>query len=224
MLTTNTYFITVSRICQVPLSFSLVVFLLRCYLICMTEKFRYETKEIIATLIGVALAVATHRLETMLFSPAGDTAQIFSLIHLRVLVTALTGVFFGPVTGLLVGTGGALLINVLADTPIIYTDIAALGLYGFFIGLYFGKNHYDPDDFSARTIVDFNAVQLLAAIFCDMLLLPLLSFLFYKVSLLSSVVTGAKRVVINSVIVGLVCPLVMGIVYLIRRGRKRAGA
>ena len=188
----------------------------------MVEKFRYGTKEIIVTLLGAGLAVLTYYAESLIFAPGSGPYGLFGYIHLRLLVVTLSGVFFGPVAGLLAGLGGELLVNVIFLPTINYPNILALGIYGFFIGLYFGKYHFDPDDLSGSTFVDLAGVMLMAGIFCEMLLLPLLGFLFFDRSLFDAVTDGAMIVIVNSVINMLICMPVIGLVHAIRRVPKRA--
>lgn len=186
----------------------------------MVEKFRYGTKEIIVTIIGSALAVATQYLELALFPPGSALSALGSLINLRIVVIAAAAVFFGPVAGMLTGLGGELLLNVMFSTSVDYPGILVLGAYGFFIGYYFGKRHYEPERFAPVTIVDFNAVQIMIAIFLSMIALPLSRFIISDINLYDLVITGAKAALVNSVIVGIIVPILMGIVYLVLRLRS----
>ena len=202
--------------------FSLVVFVRGCYLIYMIENFRYGTKEIVVTVIGAALAILTYYLESMFIAPGAGPAGLLGYMHLRILVVTIAAVFFGPVAGVLVGLGGELLINVMFMPGINYANIIALGFYGAFVGLYFGKLHFDPKDLSGRTFIDFAATQLMAGIFCEMLILPLFEFLLTGRDLYTAVTDGCMIVVVNSVINMLICPIIIGIVHIFRRTPTRA--
>ena len=190
----------------------------------MIEKFRYGTKEIIVTAIGSALSVLTYYLEMGLLEALPQATGVLEFMHLRILVVAICAVFFGPMAGMLVGLGGELLINLIFMTSTNYPVITTIGVYGFFIGLYFGKNHYNPNVFTTKTFFDFNAVQLIAIIFCSMMLLPLLWFLADNLNLSEGIIEGGKVVIVNSVIIGIICPFIMGIVYLVRHPQKQAGS
>lgn len=186
------------------------------------EKFRYGSKEIIATVAGAVLIVAARYLHVFLLSSGIMSAKAGEWFQMSVPVIAIVAVFFGPVSGLLCGVGGVLLVNVIFETSISYPSVIVLGLYGFILGLYFGKMHYDPADFSLRTIIDFNAVQITSGILVAMLLLPLLLFLMTNQSLYESVYLGAKQTVGNAVIVGILCPAIMFAVSLVK-GRQKKG-
>ncbi len=181
------------------------------------EKFRYGTKEIIATLIGVALLVGARWLEIFLVQNGIITGEIFEWFRIRVLIVALIAIFYGPICGALCGIGGNLLLAVIYDTSISYPLVFILGIYGFILGLYFGKTHYDGRTFTPRVFADFNAIQVLASIICALFLVPLFQFLVEGVNVYDAVTAGAKRTVGNSILVGVVCSIVM----LIRSIAKR---
>ena len=179
------------------------------------KKTSFGTKEIIATLFAVALICAERALEVHMISEGIADPQIFEWIRLRALVVVIAAVFFGPISGAMSAVGGTLLINILFEESIIYPEIFALGLYGLFMGFYFGKLHYDPKHFSFRDFIDFNAIHILAGIFVGMFLIPMLQFLINDMDLYDGVISGTKRTIGTSVVVGLVCPFIMLIVKIV---------
>ena len=187
------------------------------------NNFKFGTKEIIATLTGCFLMVCERYLELYLLSKGIISMQVLDWVRLRILIVALSAVFFGPISGCIAGMGGGLLISVIFEKDVSYEGLFVLGFYGFIMGLYFGKMHYDMKRVSARTIVDFNAVQILAGILCALFLVPLVEFMIRDVDLYSGVVTGAKRAAGDILTVGIICPIIMLIVSALSgsRGRSR---
>ena len=175
----------------------------------VTERFKYGTKEIIATVSGCFLMVCVRWLETYLLNAGVIDEQILGWFMLKLLVVAIAAVFFGPISGCITGLGGELLIGVVFGGDVNYIELTVLGFYGFVLGLYFGKMHYDRRRFSSRTFVDFNAIQIMLGIICIMFLVPMMEFMIKDVDLNEAVVAGAKRTVGSLVIVGLVCPVIM---------------
>ncbi len=173
------------------------------------EKFRYGTKEIVATVISVALIVYLKSLEN-LYAPAGTLAgQIFEWFAPRIVIVAITASLFGPIAGMISGLGGDLLIYVIFGVYAGYPEMFVLGLYGFFMGLYFGKMHYSISGYTAMTFIDFNAIQIMFGIIASVILLPLVKFLSEDVSLYDSIEAGAKFALGNSVVISIVCPLIL---------------
>ena len=185
------------------------------------ERYRYGTKEIIATVTGVALIVCSRFLVNYLISVNAVPAQFFEWIAPRILITAVAAVFFGPITGMLCGLAGDLLIYVIFGGYIGYPEMLVLGLYGFFLGLYFGKMHYEPARYGARMFIDFNAIQIMCGIIASMLLLPLIKFLSQDTSLYDSIYEGFRSAVGNSLLVGIICPILMFIVSIILKRKEQ---
>ena len=186
------------------------------------EKYRYGTKEIIATVIGVGLLVFARWLEIYFVNAGMISDRIFDWFRIRVLVVSVIAVFFGPICGALCGVGGNLLLCALYETSISYPEVFVLGLYGFILGLYFGKTHYDPGRFTPRTAVDFNVIQMITSSICSLFIVPLLQFLFEGANVYAAVIAGAKRTVGNCILVGIVCTAAMFFVSLSRK-KDRAG-
>ena len=184
------------------------------------DRYRYGTKEIAATITGVAFIVYLRFLENYLTASSVIPSQVFEWISPRILIVAIASVFFGPVTGMLCGLGGNLIIYVIFGEYGGYPEMLVLGLYGFFLGLYFGRMHYNMAAYTARTFVDFNAVQIMCGIISSVLLLPLIKFLTEDVSLYDSIESGARSAAGNSLLVGIICPLLMYIVCAIIRRKN----
>ncbi len=176
------------------------------------DKFRYGTKEIIATVSLVTVFVLLRQLETYLLGASVIQRSIFTWVQPGMLVVAIAAVFFGPVSGFLCGLTGGFLTYIMLEPAISYPRIVATGLYGFFIGLYFGKMHYKPDDFTPRGFIDFNAVQIMTSIFIGLVFLPLVRFMVEEVSIYDELLSSAKSLVGNTVLIGITCPVIMIIV------------
>ena len=181
------------------------------------ERFRFGTKETIATLCGIALFVIAEWLEVMMISRGIIPHSVYEWVQPRVLVVAATAVFFGPVAGVFCGVGGDLLINVIFEAVISYPEVIVLGIYGLFMGLYYGKTHYDPARFGAREWVDFNAIQIFAGIFCAMFFVPLMKFFIEGANIYDYVRGGGRSAFGNSILIGLVLPIPMAIVGAVKR-------
>ena len=185
------------------------------------EKLRFGTKEIIATVVAVIVILASKWLETILERSGMPAAILLEWVKPRVLVVAIAAVFFGPWAGMIGGLGGELLINVVFGNIIGYPEIIAMGIYGLFLGLYFGKTHFNIQNFDGRGWIDFNVVQLMAGTFISIFFIPMLSFFIEGSDLNESVVIGAKNTAGNALVVGIICPVIMMIVSAAGRGRRR---
>ncbi len=179
------------------------------------EKFRYGTKEIIATVLGVALIALAGFCEITLTQSGAVTPEVFEWVIPAIPIITIAAAFFGPVTGLFCGVGGILLQRAMFSSYIDYSEVITLGLFGFFVGMYFGKMHYDPRKFTMTTFLDFNAVQIMTGVFCAMFMLPMLRFMTTNANLYDSVVAGAKYSLGNAILVGLLCPAIMLIVSMV---------
>lgn len=187
------------------------------------ERFRYGTKEIIMTLAGIAIIVLDGQMVTRFMTAGYAYSWIFDWITPGLLVVAIAAVFFGPVTGMLCGLGGPLLIGVMLHAgDINYTEVIISGIYGFILGLYFGKMHYNPARIDFKTFFDFNAIQIALGIVCKIFMAPLFLFLAEDTSLYDSVSGGVRAVVGNSIIIGIICPIIMVFVYLYLRRKEKA--
>ena len=180
------------------------------------DRFKYGTKEIIATALGAVLVAVTQYIQTSLITGEVISAQVLSHMSMGILAVALVAVFFGPISGCLAGCGGLLLASAILEVPVDYLVLIVLGAYGFFLGLYFGKLHYDMKVFTFRTFLDFNAIQIMTMIVCCMFVIPLVSFIANDTNLYDEVVRGAGRTVGNCFLVGIICPAAMLIVSLIK--------
>ena len=190
------------------------------------EKFRFGTKETIATLCALALFVLVEWLEVMMIESGSISPGIYEWVQPRVLVVAAAAVFFGPVAGVFCGVGGDLLINVMFEEAISYPEVMTLGIYGLFMGMYYGKMHYDPAKFSAREWLDFNAIQIFAGIFCSMFFVPMIKFFIENANIYDSVRIGGRSAFGNSVLIGIVLPIAMAIVSAVKRrsnAKRRKG-
>ncbi len=185
------------------------------------EKFRYGTKETIATLIGLACFVLAEWLQMKLAGRGVIPPNVYSWVQLRVLVIAIVAVFFGPLCGVFTGLGGDLLINVIFESRISYPEVIVLGVYGLFMGLYYGRIHFNRKGFTARDFVDFNAIQIFAGLLCSLFMVPILLHFLEDVDVIKGVMIGAKSAFGNSVAVGTVVPIIMICYnYAMHRGRK----
>ena len=189
------------------------------------EKYRYGTKEIIATILGVAILVLSIPLEELIASSGMLPPQLFDWITFRVLIVAVVAVFFGPIVGVIVGVGGNLLVFEIYKTSVVYPQVIVLGLYGLSLGWYFGKHQLDLKRVTARTILDFNVIQVTVSILLVLFLSSLMQYLFEGVRVYDAVVTSAGWTAGNCILVGVVCSILICVGSLITRSRqKRHGA
>lgn len=185
---------------------------------------RYGTKEIIATIVGSALVLFVQWLEIIMIKSGILPEDTWSWVQLRVVVVALVAVFFGPISGVMCGLGGDLLVSAIFESYISYPGVISLGLYGLFIGVYCGKMHFDRKSFTPRDFLDFNAVSIASGIFCVMFFIPLAGFFIEKKNIFDSIATGAKTAAGNSVLTGIICPAVMAAVVAARNMKKKSRA
>ncbi len=187
------------------------------------NKFEFGTKEIVATFCSVVLIAVIRFLELDLTALGMMAPEVLEWIIPAIPIVTLTAVYFGPVAGMLAGIGGNLLKCALFAVYIDYPEVITLGVYGFFVGMYFGRMHFDPARFNGTKFLDFNAVHIMAGVFCAMFLLPMLRFLIQDANLYECVISGAKYCVGTTIIIGIVCSLILLIVsYVLAKKREDA--
>ena len=184
------------------------------------EKFRYGTKETIATLIGMACFVLVEWIQMRLAGQGVIPPTVYEWVQLRVLIIAIVATMFGPLCGVFAGLGGDLLINVIFESRISYPEVIVLGVYGLFMGLYAGKMHFDRRKFTARTFVDFNAIQIFAGLFCGLFMVPMLLLFLEDVDVYKGVRIGSRSAFGNSIVVGLIVPMIMAVVCALNKDRS----
>ena len=190
-----------------------------CYLKSM-EKLRYGTNEVIATVGCAVLFVLGQWLEMTLIERGIIPPQVYEWVQLRVLAVAIAAVFFGPISGLLCGLGGDLMINVIFESVISYPEVIVLGLYGFLLGFYFGKMHYVKKNFTPVVFADFTVIHVLIGILCTLFVVPLAKFMLEDVTIRDGVSLGVKSLTGNSILVGTICPVIMAVVGAIKTRRS----
>ena len=183
------------------------------------SRLRFGAKEIIATLSGCALFVLVEWIEKTLIANSQIPGEFYFWVQLRVLVIAIAAVFFGPISGMMCGLGGDLLVNAMFESYISYPEVLVLGLYGLIMGAYYGSRHYDSRHFTPVDFMDFNAVSIVTGIFCAMFFVPLARFFIERAGIGESILMGARSVIGNSILIGIVCPVIMAIVCAVRRHR-----
>ena len=188
------------------------------------DRFRYGTKEIIATMVSCILIAFVKYAEERMLSGGILSEQVLSRMSFGVLIVAVAAVFFGPVSAALSGFGGVLLTSLILGGDIDYLILLILGIYGFSLGLYFGRMHYDPRKFTYRTILDFNAILIIEMIICCMFIIPLLRFMINDTDLYEEITIGAQRTVGNCLLTGVICPVIMLVASLILKERSRKAA
>lgn len=176
------------------------------------EKITYGTREITATVAGIVVLVLVQWLEMNLIKAGILPKETGSWVQFYVAVVAVVAVFFGPISGTLCGLGGTILLNAASGPHISYPNVFSLGLYGLFIGLYYSLYHFKRRRFTPADFVDFNAVSVISGIICMMFFVPLVSFLVEDMSIFDTITVGAKAVIGNSILVGIICPVIMAIV------------
>ena len=185
------------------------------------NRLRFGAREIIATLAGCALFVLTEWLEKYLIAQQVLPAEAYYWVQPRVLVITITAVFFGPLSGMFCGLAGDLLINTMFDPFVSYPEVIVLGFYGLVIGMYYGSIHYNSRQFTTKDFLDFNAVTVTVAIFCSMFFVPLSKFFTERSDIFNSITIGARSVVGNSILIGIVVPMIMAVVSSVKRARRR---
>ncbi len=186
------------------------------------DKFRYGTKEIIATLSGVLLMAIARYVHLLSIRTGIVDPHFFEWISPTLPIIALAAAFFGPIAGLLCGVGGELLLSAAFTSVIDYPNMISMGFYGLFVGLYFGKMHFDRKVFTMAKFLDFNAVQIMVGIFCGMFLMPVLRFAIDRADLYKAVVSGAKITFGNTMLVGIFCSFVMLLVSIFSNAGAKA--
>ena len=185
------------------------------------NKIRYGTKEIIATIVGCMVFILVHWLEIYLINTKILPEDTNSWVQFRVLIVAIVSVFFGPVSGVLCGMGGDLLVKLGFDPFISYPEVLSVGLYGLFVGLYYGKYHFDRRHFTFTDFVDFNAVSVISGLICAMFFAPLADFFIDDVNIYNSIIRGGRAVVGNSILIGILCPVIIAIVVAVEAKKQK---
>lgn len=185
------------------------------------ENIKYGVPEIIASFLGAFLIVVVEWMEKYAIYCGFLPLEVYNWIQFRVLVVSLVAVFFGPVAGIVCGIGGDMLINVILETSISYTEVITMGFFGFFLGKNYDRFMVREGRFGMQEYFDFNVISIMTGISAGVMIMPLLSFLIAKSNLFATVTVGIKSVVGNSVINAIVCGIAMAVASNIFRKLKK---
>ena len=161
------------------------------------DKLKFGTREVIATAVAVLIYVGAECLQRYGVSLGYVTAASYDYFKLRVLVTCTVAAIFGPIVGVIVAVGAAMIVNVLFYGNISMIEVAAYIINGLAIGCYYEKFGVLEGKFKGIRFIDFNVVQALANLFCSTIFTPLLYFLGGKMSLTTGIVKGYESAVGN---------------------------
>lgn len=190
-------------------------------------KLKYGTAEIIASFLGIFIFVFLEWLEKTGIFLGVLNNEIYNWLQIRMIILTLVAAMFGPISGVVCGVGGSMLINVLFEYSIDYSEVIVVGLYGLALGRFYDKFKVLAGRFEMQEFIDFCAVQVAASLFSGVLLMPILAFVMEDRYMSSAIIVGIKSVVGNSVTSCFICGVIMTIVSLIckkRKEKKRAEA
>ena len=176
------------------------------------SKIKFGITEIIASAVGVLLFVLLEWFEKQGMASGLIESAVYGWLQPRMVIVTLVAALFGPVSGLVCGVGGSLLINSMFESFISYTEVMVIGLYGYAIGRMYGKFKVYDGSFGIREFVDFGAVTLATSIFCGVIMMPMLGFLIEDASLYDTINIGVRSVIGNSIASLIICGITMKIV------------
>ena len=186
------------------------------------KKLEFGTKEIIATVTATILYVLFEGIQLSAVNSGGVPAVLYDYFKLRVLVTFLVAAMFGPIVGVIVAVGATMLVTVAFHGDVSIVEVAVYIICALVTGWYYDKYKVLEGGFTRQNIIVFNVIQLMMNVFCSLLFVPLLFFVFYKHDLLTDLVKGVESAVGSIALVGLVGTGIMYVAStIVRKSKKR---
>lgn len=155
-------------------------------------KYKLDTPEIIAFVIGVLLIMALNR---FLFSLPIFASQEIRMV-LVVSVIAIVATMFGSISGGLTGFLGALCAMAVCGNEMNFSIAISFAVYGGFLGQFADKYSAREGALSIRQMllwVFTNASALIAGL---IIVKPLLEYVFYDGNLIADIIEGTKYMII----------------------------
>lgn len=167
---------------------------------------KFAIKDVVATMIGIALFVVLTEVQI----PLKIVPDIF--LQIRVALLAFLAVIFGPVVGGTVGFVGHALGDAIFYERVWWNWVIAEAVLGIIIGFFSYKFKNKEADFNLKAIAIFNLVQVIANVAAWIVIAPILDILIYHEAANKVFAQGAMACLANVITVGVLGTL-LGIVY-----------
>ncbi len=164
-------------------------------------RYRLNTKEIIAILLGISVYIGVS-LCFEIFMPK-TLHQI--ILPVQIIWLTILAALFGPITGVLVSFVGSCVADGLLYGSVNWVDMIPITAMGFGIGKYAYKYGVFDGIFGKKNSFEFNCVQIMVNIFSWAFFYPLSDFFVNHVNLLDGVENGMKIVFWNVSATLIVC-------------------
>lgn len=168
------------------------------------KKKKFGIKEVVAIGIGTALFVVLTEVQIPIGIP--NTS-----LQPRMAVLAFLAAIFGPVVGALVGLLGHALGDALFYGSVWWSWVFPEAIVGIGIGLFAKKFAVREGGFTAKNIVLFNVVQVVANALAWIILAPVLDILVYAEPANKVFLQGAFAFLGDILIIGILGSILLGV-------------
>ena len=161
------------------------------------SKLKFGTEEVIATVVATFLYVLLEWAQRAIAGDIFVPGAIYEFFKFRVLVVCVVAAIYGPVVGIIVAIGSAMIVNVMFYGYISPSEVVAYVINAFVIGYYSENFEVLKGNFKGKRIIDYNAIQFVINLFCSLIYTPLLFFIFEGRNLYEVVKLGMRSAIGN---------------------------
>lgn len=183
-------------------------------------KYRFETKEVIMTALGIVLFLIMECLQQYLVSIGIMPEWAFEWIRFRMPVLMVMSAVFGPIVGVLIGFAGAILVEIIFIGQVYIAEVFAYVVIGYIVGRFCKYFEVLEGNFWGLKILDFTMVQLMSMSMMGALFYPLILFLYEKNNLMEACELGMKRAGGNILLIAVTVTPILIIISRVNRKRK----
>jgi len=162
-------------------------------------KYKIDTAEIVAFIIGVLLTMGTYR--------AFYADTFYNNEPARMIATAAILAFFatlyGPVAGVLIGFLGVICALAICGLPFNFVEAISFAIFGFIVGFFANRFYIREGEMKIKQIIGWNLVHVSALMTVFVFILPFARFIVYNRELFSAVSEGIYIVKICAIPIGL---------------------
>lgn len=179
----------------------------------MKDYFKISTKTIVATGLGAAIF-------TLLFmyvkvpSPVPETS-----FQTAYGLSAFFAALFGPIAGGLIAFIGHALSDAIQYGSPWWSWVIASGVASFVFGFSYKRTKVEDGEFSMKSIITFNVIQIIGNVVAWLLVAPILDILIYSEPVNLVFTQGGIAAVMNSISAGVIGTLLL-VAYASTRSKK----
>lgn len=163
-----------------------------------SQKYKLETTEIAAFVIGVFVLMGVNRFVFALGAVVTEPVKT----SVQIMIVAFVASLFGGIIGCLTGALGIICSLAVCGQPIVFSNAVAFAVYGALVGQFANQYFIREGAFKIRQIVLWNATNIFSLILAFNMVKPFIDFIVYRIELIGNLEISFIIVLISMLIVG----------------------